>query len=166
MQDSSQGNIQKYIKQGFRPSQIEKCRKAFTNFDLNGDGVIQIDELRQALQDMGHKPTEEELYHMMNEGEEKGKCQISFDNFMSIILKHKLWAERNMREDIVNTFVALGGKFDENLGEVGTIDLNEVKRIIYKEFKMEIDLTKLINEYDANGDSKIQFNEFMDLMSS
>lgn len=171
--------IEKYTNLGFKPSQIQKCKEAFDLFDIDNSNFIELKELRLALENMGHKPTEEELYDMMTQVEKIDKNEkedpnseprISFEEFMSIILKQKLKVENEMREDIVNSFKALGGTI-ENEGEEGerlsgTINLDKVKKIINDEFEMEIDMSKLIMQFDEDGNKEIQFSEFMDLMSS
>ena len=44
----------KWIQKGFKKEQIYKCREAFDMFDLNENDYIEIDELRLALENMGH----------------------------------------------------------------------------------------------------------------
>ena len=146
----------------FTRDQVLKCKDAFDLFDLNGNEYIEIDELKAALENMGHCPTEEELYLMMNEGGVKDHSGISFDDFMSIIHKQKEEIEVAMRQDIINAFVALGGNDDMT----GNIDPNEVKKIIHSGFNMVIDLDKLLNQYDRDKNRNINFDEFKEMMTS
>ena len=152
----------KWIQKGFKKEQIYKCREAFDMFDLNENDYIEIDELRLALENMGHQPSEEELYRMMNEGDANGECKISFDNFMSIIYEQKMSVERKMETDIANAFRALGG---DECGEEG-IDLEKVKQKIREEFDMDIDMSKLIRNYNEADKKTLKFEDFMDLMSN
>ena len=99
---------------------------------------------------------------MMNEGDANGECKISFDNFMSIIYEQKMSVERKMETDIANAFRALGG--DES-GEEG-IDLEKVKQKIREEFDMDIDMSKLIRNYNETDKKTLKFEDFMDLMSN
>ena len=43
------------------------CRDAFLAFDKDRSGTIDVWELRQVLEAMGQKPTEEELFQMISE---------------------------------------------------------------------------------------------------
>ena len=88
---------------------------------------------------MGHKPSEEELYKMMNEVDIEGKNEMSFDDFVKIIVKQKNIQEEKEESDILDAFVALGGNPDRS----GEIDVESVKRIVLEEFQMIIDLNKL-----------------------
>ena len=42
--------------------EIDGCRDAFLAFDKDRSGTIDVSELRQVLEAMGQKPTEEELF--------------------------------------------------------------------------------------------------------
>lgn len=147
---------------GLKNGQVERCKEAFKSFDTNGNNRIEIDELEAALINMGHKPTEEELYLMMNEDNEDGETGITQDRFLDIIAKQKKLLEDKMRPDLLDTYLALGGKLgpdklpdDEN----GKLDLALVKDIIKEQFKVDIDVDKM------SGKKEITFNDFMDIMS-
>ena len=47
--------------------EIDGCRDAFLAFDKDRSGTIDVWELRQVLEAMGQKPTEEELFQMISE---------------------------------------------------------------------------------------------------
>lgn len=47
--------------------EIDGCREAFLAFDKDRSGSIDVWELRQVLEAMGQKPTEEELFQMISE---------------------------------------------------------------------------------------------------
>lgn len=45
-------------------------------FDKNASGYIEKDELRKVLEEMGQKPTEEELIKMINDVDSSGRGAI------------------------------------------------------------------------------------------
>ena len=47
--------------------EIDGCRDAFLAFDKDRSGTIDQWELRQVLEAMGQKPTDEELFQMISE---------------------------------------------------------------------------------------------------
>lgn len=147
---------------GLKNGQVERCKRAFANFDANKNGRIEIDELEAALINMGHKPTEEELYLMMNEDNEEGESGITETRFLDIIAKQKQLLEEEMRSDLLDTYVALGGRLSSNGqpdDENGKLDLALVKDTIKEQFKVDIDVDKM------SGKKEITFNDFMDIMS-
>lgn len=166
MKSMSQSQVNYYISLGITPLQLEKCREAFEMFDVNENQYIEISELREALENMGHQPSEEELYRMMSEADPKGECRIGFDEFMTIIINQKQRSENLLKNDIQNSFLALGGCPDEK-GDItnGRIDVSRMKDVVKRNFNMEIDFNKL--GFDLEGDGKtVSFKEFMELMSS
>jgi len=62
----------------------EDLRGIFREFDLNGDGFIQKDELKAVMIKMGQSPTEEELNAMFNAADKDHDGNIDFNEFLSI----------------------------------------------------------------------------------
>ena len=141
--------------------QMKRCKEAFDSFDSNRNNRIEIQELEEALVNMGHRPSEEELYRMMNEENQDGDNSITWDRFLRIIEQQKIKIQNEMRPDLLDTFAALGGGDNGN----GFIDLSKVKDIITNKFGMTINLEKLASKLDTNNDMEIEFSEFMDMMT-
>ena len=152
----------KYENMGLKQEQVKKCKEAFDAFDLDNSHIIEINEQKFALEEMGHKPSEEELYKMMNEVDIEGKNEMSFDHFVKIIVKQKNIKEEKEEQDILDAFVAQGGNYDKS----GELDVDQVKKIILEEFQMTIDLNKLQMEIDSDGNNTIDYNEFKDQLSN
>lgn len=49
------------------PEEIEACRDAFLRFDEDHSGTIDTWELKNVLEVMGQKPTDQEILHMISE---------------------------------------------------------------------------------------------------
>lgn len=47
--------------------ELDMCRKAFTMFDKDGTGTIDVRELKTALIALGQQPTDEELFVMISQ---------------------------------------------------------------------------------------------------
>ena len=66
---------------------------AFALFDMNNDGVITLDELKQVAVDLGEDMTEEELKEMLigasSKNKDKGKSNLEVDRqgFVGILKK-------------------------------------------------------------------------------
>ena len=56
----------------------------------------------------------------------------------------------------------MGGQEDGD----GSIDAQELIRIIKDEFEMTIDIEKLIQDIDEDGSGEIEYDEFRNLLSS
>ena len=73
--------------------EIDGCREAFLAFDKDRSGTIDVWELRQVLETMGQKPTEEELFQMISEVDDNMSGSIDFAEFIKVIEAQKERAE-------------------------------------------------------------------------
>jgi calmodulin len=60
----------------------EEIREAFKVFDKNGDGFIESSELRQVMQSLGEKLTEEEVEDMIREADADGDGRVNYQEFV------------------------------------------------------------------------------------
>jgi calmodulin len=93
--------------------EIDGCREVFLNFDRDRSGSIDIWELRQVLEAMGQRPTEEELFLMISEVDDNMSGSIDFAEFIKVIETQKDRAENfDANLDMLDAFVACGGGAD------------------------------------------------------
>jgi calmodulin len=71
--------------------EIDGCRDAFLAFDKDRSGTIDVWELRQVLEAMGQKPTEEELFQMISEVDDNMSGSIDFAEFLKVLQKRRLY---------------------------------------------------------------------------
>ncbi|KAF1002735.1 hypothetical protein AG4045_007736 [Apium graveolens] len=69
----------------------EHFRKAFTFFDKNGNGCIELDELRDALADESGETDEDVLHEIMQEVDTNKDGQISYDEFVAMMKAGTDW---------------------------------------------------------------------------
>ena len=142
--------------------EIDGCREAFLAFDKDRSGTIDVWELRQVLEAMGQKPTEEELFQMISEVDENMSGSIDFAEFLKVIENQKERAENfDDESDMIDAFVACGGMQDKS----GYVKRDTLVKIIKHDFGLTIDIEDLINKVDADGSGEIEFGEFKDLLS-
>ena len=63
----------------------DEALEAFNVLDKDGSGSISESELRQIMNNIGEKLTDEEIREMMNEADLDGDGQVSFKEFAAII---------------------------------------------------------------------------------
>ena len=153
-------------------AQISLCKSIFNQFDKDGTGRIDRFELRVVLErnfylEMGQKPTEEELFSMINEVDENNTGKIEFYEFLKIYEKHQKANNKDDEEDlsnpyVVDAFVAMGGNKDKT----GIVDTEKLINVIRHQFEMTIDIEKLIEDIDEDQNHTIDFDEFKRLLSS
>ncbi|KAL3118854.1 hypothetical protein niasHT_008201 [Heterodera trifolii] len=127
----------------------------FREFDLNGDGFIQRDELRQVMLKMGQSPTEEELFAMFEAADTNTDGQISFQEFLCIARANPL-------------SLSLKSVFDElDVDGDGFITRSEL-RMAFQQMGHALndtDIKAIYKRVDKNQDGKINFKEFCEMMT-
>ena len=143
--------------------EIDGCREAFLAFDKDRSGTIDVWELRQVLEAMGQKPTEEELFQMISEVDDNMSGSIDFGEFLKVIENQKERAENfDDENDMIDAFVACGGKPNKE----GHVKRETLIQIIKVDFGLTINIEELINKIDSDGSGEIEFDEFKILLSS
>lgn len=142
--------------------EIDGCRDAFLAFDKDRSGSIDVWELRQVLEAMGQKPTEEELFQMISEVDDNMSGAIDFGEFLKVIEKQKERATQfDDESDMIDAFVACGGNADKS----GHVKRSNLIKIIKQDFGLTIDIEELIDGVDEDGSGEIEFKEFKELLS-
>jgi len=153
---------EKDIRDILEQIEIDKSQEAFKAFDKDGSGTIDKDELKKVLEEMGQKPQDEEIIKMISEVDTQNKGVIDFNDFLKVIAYHKQCQQNNDESDTLDAFIAMGGNPDKS----GKVDAKELIRIIRDEFKMTIDIERLIKEIDTDGSGEIEYDEFKALLSN
>eukprot|EP01083_Nonionella_stella_P002299 6617_1 len=138
----------------------------FKRLDVDGDGVLELNELKQLLLDMGYvgHTAEEEAREMMKTADLNNDGVIDLQEFTDIWYRKVLKTNDLYIHRVFNVFDKDGD---------GTIDASELAAIFYsndkngneeERFTHAQTIKRMINEVDANGDGKIDFEEFKHAM--
>ncbi|ETN87154.1 EF hand [Necator americanus] len=125
----------------------EDLKGIFREFDLNGDGFIQRDELRSVMQKMGQSPTEEELDAMFNAADQDHDGNIDFKEFLQIAHANPL-------------SLSLKAVFEElDVDGDGYITRSELRTAFQRmgHSLSDQDIKAIYKHVDANNDGKINF---------
>uniref|UniRef100_A0A8R1XVH7 EF-hand domain-containing protein n=1 Tax=Onchocerca volvulus TaxID=6282 RepID=A0A8R1XVH7_ONCVO len=151
--NSESGNTQQNAISG--ELEEEDLRGIFKEFDLNGDGYIQKDELNAVMVKMGQCPTDDELNAMFSAADTDQDGNIDFDEFLSIAYANPL-------------SLSLKAIFDELDGDGdGCITRSELRTAFQRmgHTLTDGDIKAIYNQIDINRDGKINFNEFCQMMN-
>ncbi|GAU45995.1 hypothetical protein TSUD_187390 [Trifolium subterraneum] len=147
-----------------------RLRRIFDMFDKNGDSMITVEEINQALSLLGLEAEFKELESMIKSYIKPGNVGLEYEDFVAL---HESLGEtyfgvpdekeeETQNEDLWEAFKV----FDEN-GD-GYISAKELQVVLGKlglvEGNMIDNVQKMIVSVDTNHDGRVDFCEFKDMM--
>merc|ERR1712212_455526 len=75
------------------PEQVAEYREALNLYDVDTDGVIGLNELKETLTSLGQDPTDQEIKEMMEKVDLDGNGTIEFDEFL-VMMAAKVTGEK------------------------------------------------------------------------
>lgn len=125
---------------------IDACRAAFTAIDSDRSGFIDCWELKEVLVALGQKLSDDDLFYMVSEVDEKMAGEIDFAMMLQIIqLQKQRQANATDNSDLLTAYLACGGgEKGDDYG--GCVDANKLIKIIKEDFGLTVDIEALIQE--------------------
>ncbi|CAI5704136.1 unnamed protein product [Peronospora effusa] len=150
--------VQKNKKLTLRDEQKQEIREAFDLFDTNGNGTIDVKELKVAMRALGLDPQKKEIQTLITELQRDGRNTMEFNEFVDLMTP-KL-REMDSRKEILKAFHL----FDDD--ETGKISFSNLKRVAKElgENMTDEELQEMIEEADRDGDGEINEDEFLRIM--
>merc|ERR1711920_180152 len=138
---------------------IKSLCETFLSMDINGDGVITLDELKAGLPQAGIMEIPEDLKEIMEGIDADGSGVIDYSEFLAATIERRQY----IQEDVCWTAFRV---FDMN-GD-GKITSNELRTVLNNgnvNSVLDINATAaVLKEVDRNGDGAIDFKEFMGMI--
>lgn len=148
-----------YHSTSLSDEQLEKLHNAFTLFDKDGDGSISPRELGNAIRSLGQNPTEKELREMIAEIDLDGSGGVGFDEFVVLMISHL--KDVDTESEIRQAF----NVFDRNGDGFITADELRYAMLNLGEPLTDEEVEEMIREADLDGDGKINYEEFVIMMT-
>jgi Ca2+-binding EF-hand superfamily protein len=158
-----------------RDKEFESYRKAFHQYDTDGSGAIDLDELINAFHKLGYSLSKAIVKELIKEAQARGECnsvdgdpllldeiELDFDSFvhvMQILQETDGFSKKEMAE-LRASFL----KFDEdNSDEIDVVELSDLFHYMGHTTQLD-DMQLLINKVDFNGNGVLDSREFLRLM--
>ena len=145
-----------FIASRLDENEINNLKKSFEAFDKHKDGQISFDELKQGLLQLKSvKLNENEIADLfkMIDADQNGK--IDYTEFLAATLQKQNYLKK---ERLYEAFC----NFDKDNN--GHITKEELLKVLKAEKGQEEEVEKYIKAVDKNGDGKIDYKEFLELM--
>ncbi|KAE8696312.1 Calmodulin-like protein 5 [Hibiscus syriacus] len=137
-------------------------KRIFQMFDRDGDGAITKKELNDSLENMGISVSDIDLTQMIEQFDVDGDMCIDVDEFSA--LYQSIMENKDEEKDMKEAFDV----FDQN-GD-GYISVNELRSVLdalgLKQGKAMEDCKRMITKVDADGDGRVDFLEFKQMMKA
>ena len=125
--------------------------------DLNGDGKLSKDEIKQGYREYFGKPlSDEEVDDLFTKVDTDGSGAIDYSEFVVATMNEKNLLSNHKLQKAFKMFDIDGG---------GTISADEIKQVL--SFGQHIDeevVQQILKQVDSNGDGEISFDEFAEMM--
>ena len=147
-----------YIASRLDENEIENLKKVFKSFDKCSDGQITYDELKQGLIQFNNtKLTENDIKDLFSQIDVDQNGKIDYTEFIAATVQESNY---NKKEKIFEAF----SMFDKD--NSGFITKDEILNALKAQKSQEKEIEKYIQDVDKNGDGKIDYKEFVELMGS
>ena len=144
-----------FIASRLKDNEVAHLREIFELFDINKDGSITYEELEEGLMklniDCGNV---KEIFNSMDT-DKSGR--IDYTEFLAATLDEKVYLKERRLFEVFSAF---------DKDESGTISKEELIKLLKLEDTCDSKIMNIIKEIDKDGDGEIDYNEFIDLMTS
>ena len=145
-----------FIASRLDENEINNLINIFSTFDKNKDGQISYEELRLGLLQLkSNKITEQDIYFLYQILDVDKNGKIDYTEFLAATIQKYNYL-RNER--LFETFCM----FDKD--NSGQITKDEILKALNADKNQEKEIEKYINAVDKNGDGKVDYKEFLQLM--
>ena len=145
-----------FIASRLDENEIENLKKSFEAFDKCKDGQITFEELKQGLLQLkSNKLNESEAKELFNMIDADKNGKIDYTEFLAATIQKANYLKN---ERLFETFCM----FDKD--NSGHITKEEIIQAIKAEKGQEKEIEKYIKDVDKDGDGRINYKEFLELM--
>ncbi|XP_036132821.1 calmodulin-like [Molossus molossus] len=139
--------------------QVAEFKEAFTRFDKDGDGTINVQELGAVMKTLGQNPSEAELKELIARVDTDGDGAINFQEFLAEMVKRmKSWSGELDMKEVFQAF---------DLNGDGHITLDELKQAMAQvgQKLSQEELEAMIREADVDKDGRVNYEEFLQILN-
>lgn len=141
------------VSVGIDTAELHSLNATFHEADENQDGLISLAEFQKMMAKHGHSKPEIESAFAAIDQDHQGV--IKYTEFIAAALEEKAY---QAEENVLAAFHKL------DLDDTGSITIANLKKL-FPEDMDDAHITEMLNQFDENGDGKIDLAEFQALMS-
>eukprot|EP00924_Labyrinthula_sp_SR-Ha-C_P013005 snap_masked-scaffold_12-processed-gene-6.32-mRNA-1 protein AED:0.31 eAED:0.31 QI:0/-1/0/1/-1/1/1/0/156 len=148
----------------FTEGEKEELKQAFELFDTNGDGRIDVKELKAAMEALGFTSRSTTVYKIFNEIDSNESGKIEFSEFLELVGRKIM--EKDSKEEAYKIFLL----FDKgNKGYISKEDLQDANEELGEgmDENAVMEMHKMIHQGSGDEEDRggITFEEFYEIYS-
>ena len=145
-----------FIASRLEENEINNLKKTFEAFNTKKDGQISYEEFKKGLMELkSNNINENEIYKLFNSIDADKNGKIDYTEFLASTLQKQNYLKK---ERLYEAFCM----FDKD--NSGNISKNELIEVLKLNKNQEMEIIKIIDEVDKDGDGTIDYKEFLELM--
>ena len=147
-----------FIASRLDENEINNLKNVFNAFDSGKDGQISFEELKKGLTELhSEKLSDDDIKKLFTALDADQNGKIDYTEFISATMQESDYLKQ---ERLSETFAT----FDKD--HSGKINKKELLEVLGANSCQEKEIEKYIKAVDKNGDGKIDYNEFVELMKT
>ncbi|GMI28464.1 hypothetical protein TeGR_g9154 [Tetraparma gracilis] len=143
--------------------QLSELREAFSLFDSDKSGSIDLHELKVLIRALGFEVKKKEVVKLVHEADPASKTtgegRVDFNVFLDIMTDK--YSERSPGEEVKKAFELFD---DDKTGKIGMRNMRRIARELGENLSEE-ELQAMIDEFDRDQDGEINEEEFNYIMA-
>ena len=141
--------------------QLDDFKAAFDTYDKDGGGSIDTGELKNLMASIGQHPTDKELHDMIDMVDGDGTGDLSFAEFVTL-MAHNMADESAAKTALAEAFAVWDRSGD---GYLGVEELRRIMINVGEQVTLE-DVEGMVRHADVDGDGKLNYEEFSNVITS
>jgi Ca2+-binding EF-hand superfamily protein len=143
---------------GIEDEELHEIRRVFNNFDKDGSGAITFDEVNEAFNTLHKDYSENRIGQVLAQIDLNQDGYITFHEFLSL---YKRLKQKERQEQKIRKAFEICDK--DNSGHICLNELQRVMEQVGGELN-ELELKQMLKKADINGDTMIDYKEFIQLL--
>lgn len=145
-------------------AELDELQEAFKEFDYDQDGYLNYKDVAECMRTMGYMPTEMELLEIVQQIKMRMGGLMDFEDFVELMGPRMMGETADMLglKELQSAFV----QFDlDGDGNINQDEMKEAVKSLLGEKLKKGELEEILKELDINADGKIDFEEFVMMLS-
>ncbi|XP_034289755.1 calcium-binding protein 4 [Pantherophis guttatus] len=145
--------------------ELDELLDAFKEFDTDQDGFLSYKDLGDCMRTMGYMPTEMELLEVSQHIKMRMGGRIDFEEFVEM-MRPKVLEETAHMVGVRELKIAFREFDTDGDGAISSLELRQAVTALLDEQLNAQELDEILQDVDLNGDGKVDFDEFVMMLSS